>query len=159
MTTAGLDTQPSITAYDLEDLVTLAWRGDIRLPHFQHDFRWGATDVARLFDSIIKGYPIGSLLLWARPSPAARTTLGSLEIEAPASDRVLWVVDGQQRITSLANALHPDGNRHPPFNIAYDLVRKDFALSRGVTDPMVVPLPVLFDLDLLINWFAQGDAA
>jgi hypothetical protein len=159
MTTAGLDSQPSAATYDLEDLVTLAWQGGIRIPHFQRDFRWGATDVARLFDSILKGYPIGSLLLWVRRSPAARTTLGALEIEAPASDSVLWVVDGQQRITSLANALHPDGHGHPPFNIAYDLAKTDFVTFRGVADPMVVPLPVLFDLDRLINWFAQGGQA
>src|SRR5437867_3243552 len=86
MTTAGLDTQPSASTYDLEDLVSQAWRGGIRVPHFQRDFRWGTEDVIRLFDSIVKGYPIGSLLLWVRRSPAARVTLGALEIDAPASD-------------------------------------------------------------------------
>jgi hypothetical protein len=154
MTTAGFDTQPSATTYDLEDLVGQAWRGGIRVPHFQRDFRWGTEDVIRLFDSIVKGYPIGSLLLWVRQSPSARVTLGSLEIDAPASDGVLWVVDGQQRITSLANALHPEGNRHPPFDIAYNLEMAGFVPARRAADPAVLPLPVLFDLDQLIEWFS-----
>ena len=159
MTTAGLDAQPSAVTYDLEDLVDQAWRGNIRVPHFQRDFRWGTEDVIRLFDSIVKGYPIGSLLLWVRRSSAQRITLGSLEIMAPDSDTTLWVVDGQQRITSLANALHPDGNRNAPFNIAYNLAKREFVLARGAPDPAVIPIPLLFDLDQLLNWFSGSGQA
>jgi hypothetical protein len=159
MTTAGLDTQPSAVTYDLDDLVDQAWRGNIRVPHFQRDFRWATRDVTALFDSIAHGYPIGSLLLWVRRSPAARITLGSLEIDAPGSDGALWVVDGQQRVTSLANALHPDGNRVPPFNIVYDLENRDFLPAPGVPRPALIPVPVLFDLDRLIDWYADGARA
>ncbi|MGH8907619.1 MAG: DUF262 domain-containing protein [Egibacteraceae bacterium] len=105
----GLDMRVSATTYDLEDLVTEAWAGRIRVPHFQRDFRWTRRDVIRLFDSIVKGYPIGSLLLWVRPAEAQRIRLGALEIDAPRMEQALWVVDGQQRITSLANALHEGG--------------------------------------------------
>jgi Protein of unknown function DUF262 len=157
MSGAGLDTQPSATTLDLEELVTRAWSGGIRVPHFQRDFRWGSSDVVRLFDSIVRGYPIGSLLLWVRSSPAARLRLGSLEIDAPASEAALWVVDGQQRITSLANALHPAGSRAPTFNLAYDLKRREFVAGRNGAAELV-PVPVLFDLDELIQWFS-GDRA
>ncbi|MGC4771118.1 DUF262 domain-containing protein [Micromonospora sp. DT44] len=154
MNNAGLDTQPSAKTYDLEDLISEAWNGGIRVPHFQRDFRWGQQDVIRLFDSIVRGYPVGSLLLWVRRSPAQKIALGVLEIDAPSTDNALWVVDGQQRITSLANALHPEGNRHPPFNIFYDLVDRDFVPPPLVDDPRLIPLPVLFDLDKLLDWFA-----
>src|SRR5437868_3613637 len=117
----GLDTRPSATTYDVERLVEMAWQGQIRVPHFQRDFRWGREDVMRLFDSIVKGYPVGSLLLWLRPAPAQALTLGSLRIDAPRLDQALWVVDGQQRVTSLANALHEDGARESRFALAYDL--------------------------------------
>lgn len=102
----GLDMRVSATTYDLEDLVTDAWEGRIRVPHFQRDFRWTLQDVIRLFDSIVKGYPVGSLLLWVREADAQRIRLGALDIDAPQVQQALWVVDGQQRITSLANALH-----------------------------------------------------
>ncbi|MFD7897049.1 DUF262 domain-containing protein [Streptomyces sp. NPDC059743] len=154
MTKAGLDTQPSGATYELDDLLEEAWSGQIRVPHFQRDFRWGSQDVIHLFDSILRGYPIGSLLLWVRHSPAELVTLGSLEIAAEESDRTLWVVDGQQRITSLANALHPEGHRHPPFNIYYNLAKSEFITAPKISEPHLVPLHVLFDLEMLLGWFA-----
>jgi Protein of unknown function DUF262 len=150
----GLDTRPGATTLDLDDLVELAWSGHIRVPHFQRDFRWTRQDVIRLFDSVVKRYPVGSLLLWRRPAPAKRLTLGALQFDAPKVDQALWVVDGQQRVTSLANALHPDGARDSKFNLGYD-VRDDQIVNRPVTDdPYVIPLPTLFDLAKVLNWFA-----
>jgi hypothetical protein len=150
----GLETRPGATTLDLDDLVELAWSGQVRVPHFQRDFRWTRQDVIRLFDSVVKRYPVGSLLLWRRPAPAQRLTLGALRFDAPQVDQALWVVDGQQRVTSLANALHPDGARDPRFNLGYD-VRDDRIVNRPVTDdPYVIPLPTLFDLAKVLDWFA-----
>ncbi|MBB2909617.1 hypothetical protein FHS43_000863 [Streptosporangium becharense] len=150
---SGLDTRPSATTYDVEKLVGMAWRGQIRVPHFQRDFRWGREDVIRLFDSIVKGYPVGSLLLWVRPAAEQILTLGALRIEAPRMDPSLWVVDGQQRITSLANALHEEGGRDPRFALAYDLRNERFIPRPTAEDPHVVPLPILFDLRKVLRWF------
>ncbi|MEV5898349.1 DUF262 domain-containing protein [Nonomuraea fuscirosea] len=154
MSLDGLGTQPSATTYELEDLVGQAWGGRVRVPHFQRDFRWGTQDVIRLFDSIIKGYPIGSLLLWVRNSNADVVTLGSLAIPAPGGENILWVVDGQQRITSLANALHKVGNEHAPFSIYYDLATREFINRPKTPEAQQIPLPILFDLDELLNWFS-----
>ncbi|MFE2377144.1 DUF262 domain-containing protein [Streptomyces sp. NPDC059398] len=153
MNTAGLDTQPSADTYELEDLIPRAWAGHVRVPHFQRDFRWGTQDVLRLFDSIVRGYPIGSLLLWVRHSPAQRMTLGALSIDAPESDSALWVVDGQQRITSLANSLHPDGNQRAPFDVYYDLAEQEFIAPPTHHSPHQIPARILFDLDKLLDWF------
>ncbi|MFJ7996621.1 DUF262 domain-containing protein [Streptomyces sp. NPDC096310] len=156
MTKAGLETQPSGATYELDDLLQEAWSGQIRVPHFQRDFRWNSRDVTHLFDSILRGYPIGSLLLWVRHSPAELITLGSLEIEAKESDRTLWVVDGQQRIISLANSLHPEGNRHSPFNVYYNLAKGEFLAAPKIVESHLVPLHVLFDLEALLGWFADA---
>ncbi|WP_237774087.1 DUF262 domain-containing protein [Actinosynnema sp. ALI-1.44] len=149
-----LDSPLSTTTIDVESLVSMAWRGSIRVPNFQRDFRWNWEDVRRLFDSIVRGYPVGSLLLWVRKAGAQKVRLGGLDIEAAEGD-ALWVVDGQQRITSLANALHPDGARDQRFALAYDLRAQEFVKIPKVEDPLVIPLPVLFDLQKIIRWFTD----
>ncbi|MFI6296350.1 DUF262 domain-containing protein [Nonomuraea sp. NPDC050790] len=151
----GLDTRPSATTFPVARLVELAWRGHIRVPEFQRDFRWTRKDVMRLFDSIVRGYPIGSLLLWIKEAPAGPLKLGVVAIDAPALDSAWWVVDGQQRIISLANGLHPDGAADSRFALSYDLVRQECVPRPATDDPLIVPLPVLFDLQLVLKWFAM----
>jgi hypothetical protein len=151
----GLGTRPSATTYDVEKLVGMAWQGQIRVPHFQRELRWGREDVIRLFDSIVKGYPIGSLLLWVRRAAPETITLGALHIEAPKLDQSLWVVDGQQRVTSLANALHEAAARDPRFALAYDLREEEFVPRPAIETSHVIPLPTLFDLRRVLTWFAK----
>jgi hypothetical protein len=157
-TAPGLTTQPTATTYELGEIVPWAWKGRIRVPHFQRGFRWQAKDVLRLFDSIVRGYPVGNLLLWVRKSPAATIQLGQLLIEAPAHDEALWVVDGQQRLTSLANALSPEGNKHEPFNVVYDLASDEFIEApRYGLELHHIDVPTLFDGRRLLTWFrTQG---
>ncbi|CAM3453723.1 DUF262 domain-containing protein [Stackebrandtia soli] len=151
------DTQPSAETHSLEDLVEKAWEGKIRVPHFQRDFRWSSKDVVRLFDSISRGYPIGTLLFWVRRSPVSEVSLGNLTVSAEASDAAWWVVDGQQRIVSLANALDPSGHKTKPFDVYYDLAEEQFVPAPRKLEPKHIPLPVLFDLEKLIEWFSPGN--
>ncbi|GAA4908133.1 uncharacterized protein DUF262 [Stackebrandtia albiflava] len=151
---AAMHTQPSAETFPLEDLVRKAWGGRIRVPHFQRDFRWTTNDVLQLFDSIVKGYPIGTLLFWVRKSPAAKVVLGKLVIDAAAGDQTWWVVDGQQRIVSLANALKREGHAHKPFDVFYDLAEERFVSTPRRIEERHIPLPILFDLEELLAWFA-----
>ncbi|MFJ9781115.1 DUF262 domain-containing protein [Amycolatopsis sp. NPDC101161] len=153
--TTGLDDRPNATMFTVENLVTMARSGEIRIPHFQRDFRWQRQDVVRLFDSIVRGYPVGSLLLWRRPATAQTLKLGSLEIEAPDVSAARWVVDGQQRITSLASALIPEASRDPRFALAYNLRDQEFVPAPPEDEPLVIPLPVLFNLTRVLQWFQK----
>lgn len=153
---SSLNRAPTAITIDVEDLAERAWGGDIRVPHFQRDFRWGWEDVRRLFDSIVKGYPIGSLLLWQRQAPARTVRLGALTIDAAENERAFWVVDGQQRLTSIANALHRDGSADQRFALSYDLRKDEFVRPPGAFDPHVVPVSVLFDLQSVLQWFARS---
>jgi hypothetical protein len=155
----GLDTRPTATTLNVERLARWAWDGRIRIPHFQRPLRWQRDDVIKLFDSIVRGYPVGSLLLWHRPAPKETLQLGALRINAPAMPDALWVVDGQQRIISIANALNRDGQSDDRFRISYDLRKKAFVPTPRETEPAVIPLPVIFDLREVLRWFADHPEA
>lgn len=152
---SGLDTRPSATTFDVEQLTKWAWEGRIRIPHFQRPLRWQRDDVIKLFDSIARGYPVGSLLLWHRSASKDTLQLGALRINAPKLLDALWVVDGQQRITAIANTLHPEGQSDERFRISYDLRRRTFVPTPRDADSAVIPLPVIFDLREVLRWFAD----
>jgi hypothetical protein len=155
----GLDTRPTATTLDVERLARWAREGRIRIPHFQRPLRWQRDDVIKLFDSIVRGYPVGSLLLWHRSAPKERLQLGALRINASRMSDALWVVDGQQRIISLANALHPDGQSDERFSISYDLRKKIFVPTPRDVEAAVIPLPVIFDLREVLRWFTNHPEA
>jgi hypothetical protein len=77
--------------------------GDIRIPAFQRDFIWEADQVAFLLDSIYKGFPIGTIILWKTDNRLdSDKNLGYFELPEPKRDYpVNYVLDGQQRLTSL----------------------------------------------------------
>ena len=69
--------------------------GILNVPEFQRKYVWRASKVSDLVDSLWRGYPIGTLLLWESSYDSPQTALA-------AQGRKLWIVDGQQRVTSLA---------------------------------------------------------
>ncbi|MCP5198149.1 MAG: DUF262 domain-containing protein [Gammaproteobacteria bacterium] len=147
--------QSAARTFTVVDLVAAAIEGRLRIPEFQRPLRWQWEDVRRLFDSIVKGYPIGNLLFWKRPAPAAEIKLGGLRLQARAFEEGWWVVDGQQRLTSLASALSEKGARDERFALSYDLRRKGFVRPSREEDGYIVPLATLFDLQQLIRWFTK----
>ncbi len=125
-------TRPEISANTLhvDELVGRALSGHVRIPQFQRDIKWRAHDVRQLFDSIDRGFPIGTLLMWKKPAAAGVMSFGPKRVEVRATDDAWWVVDGQQRLTSLVAALHhpdPDPTRRDAdrFVVYYDLLWSD----------------------------------
>jgi len=153
------DTAPTATTYTIEDLLRYVQTGRVRIPNFQRVFRWQATDVARLLESIYLGYPIGSLLLWERPAPEIELTLGGLKINAPAIEKALWMVDGQQRITSLANTLIEHPNADKRFDWGFDLRAEQFVPATRKEQEFVIPLPTIVNLQKLLRWFNEHPEA
>lgn len=149
--------QPSATTFRLSALVRNVLDGVVRVPHFQRSFRWDARDVGLLFDSILRGYPVGSVLLWQRAAPAdPLLRLGALTLEVPARADALWVVDGQQRITTLVNAVNQQAwDTDPRFRLVYDLADDRFVHAKEGSSVDLVPLPVMFDLRVLLQWIQQ----
>lgn len=84
--------------YTLGNLLSYLEMGDIGLPDLQREFVWSNKKVCELFDSMYRGYPVGSLLFWQNATDERNRTIG-----ADQKQRVpkLLVVDGQQRLTSI----------------------------------------------------------
>ncbi|MBI5480644.1 MAG: DUF262 domain-containing protein [Deltaproteobacteria bacterium] len=139
----------------VEDVLLRLRDGSIRVPDFQRRLRWKPEDNRALFDSLLRGYPVGSLLMWVRDLDPARVRLGPFETDAPEQPRAWWVVDGQQRLTALAGALLPVAPRPPAFDFVVDLATGD-VLPRGKsrTGPLV-PLDILGSIDALVPWLHQ----
>ncbi len=75
----------------------------IKIPNFQRKFVWGKQQTAKLIDSIIKGFPIGTFIFWKTKEELRHyRNIGNVELpKTPKGESVLYVLDGQQRITSL----------------------------------------------------------
>lgn len=78
-------------------------KGNIKIPQFQRNFVWSKDKSAKLLDSIVKGYPIGTFIFWkTREELRSIRNIGRLNLPpTPKGDFINYVLDGQQRLTSL----------------------------------------------------------
>ncbi|MGL5809757.1 MAG: DUF262 domain-containing protein [Nocardioides sp.] len=144
----------SSTTYDIPRLLQLARTGGLRVPAFQRSFVWDAADVRKLFDSIYRGFPIGTLLLWRHDVKPGNVTFGGVVIEALAAPDGLMVVDGQQRITALVAALTPGARgRDERFEVFFDLAKRRFVgANRGMPPPRSIPVREALESRNLLAW-------
>lgn len=147
--------QPKHETYRLSELRDLVATGRVRIPYFQRSFRWENKDVVALFDSLHQGYPIGNLLMWKRDAPEHRVIVGSIEIDAPRRSDALWLVDGQQRVTSIANAMDARSEGDARFAVGYDLENARIVSTKGRRSRSVMPFYLLFDFESAWKWFEE----
>lgn len=138
--------------------------GEYAIPLFQRDFVWDKKQVLDLFDSISRGYPIGSILLW-RPkikdtSNTSSKTYNKLSkniitrrtFENPELE--YFILDGAQRLTTFYGCLYGKGDADDRFNVYYNLESGlfEYPSNRNRTE-YLVPVADLYDtfklLDLL----------
>jgi hypothetical protein len=160
MSRITLAQRPEGVQLTVQKLLELVRSGRIRIPPFQRPMRWGQNDHQLFLDSVVRGFPAGVFLFWRRPAPPARVVLGPWSAEVAANPDAWWVVDGQQRITSLTGTLlHPDPLQPAsPFAFYYDLAREEFvhASPASTERPEWVPVNRLIDAADLGIWLAQS---
>lgn len=113
------------------------------IPSIQRDYVWSRSQIPRLLDSLYKGYPVGSLLIWetslAVPLKAASVIQGT-----PPHGRPGVLLDGQQRLTSLAWVYNPDSvpQEMARSDVRFD-IRSETFLNPSATqrrDVMLIPV-------------------
>ncbi|CAN5479489.1 hypothetical protein BH09MYX1_BH09MYX1_56060 [soil metagenome] len=152
---AALPKAPAAVSLTVRKLIQRVEAGAIRVPSFQRPLRWRADDVEKLFDSILRGYPIGSLLFWKKALPHEKISIGGAIIDAPAAPDGWYIVDGQQRTTALAASLLDLNQTDGRWSVRYDPRGRRFRIDPlAPADSRVhVPLSVLGDLRRLGRWF------
>ncbi|MDY4223362.1 MAG: DUF262 domain-containing protein [Candidatus Limivicinus sp.] len=89
------------------NLIANIEQGQIKIPQFQRKFVWSIEETAGLIDSILKGYPIGTFIIWeTNDRLRSIRNIGNFQFpDTPDGNTVQYVLDGQQRMTSLYVAL------------------------------------------------------
>lgn len=112
--------------------------GKIGLPDLQRPFVWSDTKVRDLFDSMMKGFPVGYVMLWASPEDYTNTkTIGNNEKQFKRPDDL--VIDGQQRLTSLLAAISGTKVKDKNFKerrirISFDPLTREFQSWTNATE-------------------------
>lgn len=101
--------------------------GGFWLPNIQRPFVWSEEQIERLYDSILREYPIGTLLVWKNNSQIRhrkfidnwKESLKLTDFYVPSNDNPkMLVLDGQQRMQSLYIGLKGSyNNRQLYFNV------------------------------------------
>lgn len=115
-------------------------QGRIKLPMFQREFVWEKEQSAKLIDSILKGFPIGTFIFWkTKDVLRSYREVGNHKLpETPSGDYVEYILDGQQRITSLyairkGIRITKDGKE-----LDYKDIHIDLDFNEGIDEQIVV---------------------
>ena len=114
------------------DLLSDVKNGKIGLPDLQRPFVWKDSKARDLLDSMMKGYPIGYIMLWQSPEGYETTNhIGTNDKIYIRPDYL--VIDGQQRLTALLAALFgikvKDKNyAERPIRISFNPLTREFAV-------------------------------
>lgn len=141
-----IDPRPEVLR--IEELVMRVKDGDIKLPKFQRPFVWKKTDILKLLDSIYRGYPIGSILLWlTKQELASENRIGEIDIKFRPEDYPYnYLLDGQQRLSSLCGTLYYNGtNPNSEWNVAFDVDKEEFIHPKGDDKVKYLPLNKLMN--------------
>jgi hypothetical protein len=131
----------------VDELMKQVSRTEIRLPELQRRYVWRPTQVAKLVDSLYRGFPFGSLLFWqSDEAPVTR----EMAVAGPVEQIFrppLYLLDGQQRLTSLHRVFHD----HPDAQIVFHVEKERFQNQSAATqaDPAWIKVHTLL----------RGDAA
>ena len=109
---------------NVRELVSMIERGELRLPEMQRRYIWRASRVRDLLDSLYRGYPSGSILVWETDLEQPTRDVAVPQQRSPFSGFKL-LLDGQQRLTSLSAVMRGEPvtvkGRSKPIEILFNL--------------------------------------
>ncbi len=100
--------------------------GRMVVPEFQREYVWKKNKAVKLLDSLFKGFPISSLLLWSSSEHARAKRPKPRPIY---STPVSWLIDGQQRVMTLSKIMTGDES----IDVLFNPEMQEFKLPNAAT--------------------------
>ena len=127
--------------------------GKIRVPKFQRPYIWRQHDIFALLDSVYRGFPIGSILVWEAEQENIESTsfIGPIEVGHDLHGKVGYLLDGQQRVSTLVGTLrlpneHQSVSNGIDWRVYFDLETPEFTRApRGGRNEQYFPMASLLD--------------
>lgn len=142
------------TDIQLSSLVDRINQRELRLPEIQRDYVWKPAQIAGLMDSLYREYPSGSILLWETEEAIEERPAKIEETGAPPTGKaVQYLLDGQQRLTSLHRVFYSPELARVVFNIE----TQKFQIESAATakDPRWIAVHEVFATENLFE-FVDG---
>lgn len=140
-------------------------QGNMRIPRFQRSYVWERSKIVKLLNSIYHEFPIGSFFVWEADANMEGFCRDITEFgfpKKPTANQFTFILDGQQRITSLYVALKGKKLGDTDYSaICFNLEKKVFKIPTLKTEQHNIPAWKLFDQqeydDLLIEYSSSGN--
>lgn len=154
-----------INQWNLQRVFQELERGNLRIPRFQRAYVWERSKIVKLLNSISMSYPIGSFFLWETDTSMEAFGRDITEFgfpKKPQGNYFMFILDGQQRITSLYVSLMGKTLNDVDYStICYNLDSKKFKLPQLKTEQHNIPVWKIWDAkeysNLLMEYAKNGD--
>lgn len=154
-----------INQWNLQRVFQELERGNLRIPRFQRAYVWERSKIVKLLNSISMSYPIGSFFLWETDTSMEAFGRDITEFgfpKKPQGNYFMFILDGQQRITSLYVSLMGKTLNEVDYStICYNLDSKKFKLPQLKTEQHNIPVWKIWDAkeysNLLMEYARNGD--
>lgn len=123
--------------YTLEKYLERTTSGVIQLPDFQRGYKWDEERVRQILVTVLRGHPMGVVMLLETGNDQVRFKPRPVEgTEVTDREPGYLLLDGQQRLTSLTQALTGEGIVHTKDARGKLLDRKFFInIADAIADP------------------------
>lgn len=138
-----------INQWKLNRIFSELENGNMRIPRFQRAYVWERVKIVKLLNSIYKQYPIGSFFLWDTDTQMESFCRDITEFgfpKKPEANKFTFILDGQQRITSLYVTLKGKQLNGIDYkSICFNLDKKAFKIPTLKTEPNNIPVWKIYE--------------
>jgi len=153
-----------INNWTLQKVFDQIENGNMKIPRFQRGYVWERSKIVKLLNSIYAQHPIGTFFIWETSDQYGDYCKNMDELglpQKPEDGKIQFIIDGQQRITSLYVALRGKKLGTIDYStICFNLDKKCFQVPRLKTEPNNIPVWRIFNSNeygnLLSDYISKG---